>query len=296
VSADLPGSSDPIKGNTDPVLPSGRRIAFWDGSRALLFFVFSAFASILLGVLLIEPIGFYGSVVIAEIFGFALTPWILSRVFATEWERWLAPARVPAAFWGWAILAVIGFAVVQSNIPVFLDRLFPIPMEQFEMYRRYLSAGTTGEFILFILVAAVVPAFCEEIAFRGVIQTGLRNTFGPKYAVIWTGFLFALLHMNPWNFPGLWAFGCLLGYLTERSGSIRPAILIHLANNTLALAVFALQSPEDWLAPLEFIPWYWTVVAGALLILALLRLHWLPLGPETDLKDPSAGFSRPGYD
>ncbi|HUU45152.1 MAG TPA: CPBP family intramembrane glutamic endopeptidase, partial [Acidobacteriota bacterium] len=113
----------------------------------------------------------------------------------------------------------------------------------------------------------------------------LRNTFGPRHAVVWTGFLFALLHLNLWNFPGLWAFGCLLGYITERSGSIRPAILIHLLNNTLALAVFAFQSPEDWALPLEFVSWYWSLIAGAALLVALLRLHrQTPAAPEP--KDP----------
>lgn len=262
-----------------------RVLAVWDGGRAILFFVFAAVSTLLLGVALFEPLGFYGSVVVAEIIGFAVTPWLLSRVFATGWAEWTASVRLDAAFWGWTLAVVVGYAVVQSNLPVFFDRLYPMPTEQFEMYRRYLSADSAGEFLLFILVAAIVPAFSEEIAFRGMIQSGLKRTFGRRHAIVWTGFLFALLHMNLWNFISLWAFGCLLGYLTERTGSIRPAILVHLLNNALALAVFSGQTREDWDQPLEFVAWYWTVLAGILLIGALVRLHRLPVGDAVNPDD-----------
>ncbi|HUU44100.1 MAG TPA: hypothetical protein VM118_00070, partial [Acidobacteriota bacterium] len=87
----------------EEVYPDRPRLV-WDGGRALLFFVFAALSSILLGVALLEPIGFYASVVVAEIIGFAVAPWVLSRVFDLGWTEWLAPPRVSGAFWGWALL------------------------------------------------------------------------------------------------------------------------------------------------------------------------------------------------
>jgi membrane protease YdiL (CAAX protease family) len=254
-------------------------LAVWDGGRAILFYVLSALSSLLLGVLLLGPFGFYGSVALTEILGFAVAPYIVSRWFDTGWSRWISPARVPMAFWVWSATAVLAFAIVQSNLPVLFDRFYPIPPTQLDFYRRYLAANSPGELALFLLVAAIIPAICEEITFRGVIQSGLRHTFGPKHAVVWSGFLFALLHLNPWNFLGLWTFGCLLGYLTERCGSIYPAVVVHALNNALALVVFAAQTPAQWENPLELLPWRVTVPAGLVLVVSVWKLHRVPVKP-----------------
>ncbi|MEW5701475.1 MAG: type II CAAX endopeptidase family protein [Candidatus Zixiibacteriota bacterium] len=263
-----------------PLTPEGgRRLPSWDGGHAILFYVLSALTALLLGVLLLGPLGFYGSVALTEILGFALAPYIVSRWFDTGWKRWTAPARVRFAFWLWAVVAVLAFAITESNLPVLIDRFYPIPPTQLEFYRRYLAADSPGELALFLLVAAAIPAVCEEITFRGIIQSGLRHSFGSRHAIIWSGFLFALLHLNPWNFVGLWVFGCLLGYLTERSGSIRPAIVVHALNNALALAVFTAQSPDQWERPLEWVPWYVTLPAGLALLVSVYRLHRVPIDP-----------------
>lgn len=47
----------------------------------------------------------------------------------------------------------------------------------------------------FIMVP-VVPAICEELCFRGIVFRGLEER-GPVFAVIVSGFLFALFHMSP---------------------------------------------------------------------------------------------------
>ena len=267
-----PSTSDPR-----PIL------AQWDGGRALLFYVLSALSSLLLGLLLLEPFGFYASVAVTEVLAFAVAPFVVGRLFDTGWSRWTAPARAPASFWLWSVTAVVAFAVAESNLPVLFDRLYPIPPTQLDFYRRYLAANSPGELALFLLVAAIIPAICEEITFRGLIQSGLRHSFGPKHAVVWSGFLFAVLHLNPWNFLGLWVFGSLLGYLTERCGSVRPAMLAHTLNNALALIVFAAQSPDQWERPLEFLPWQVTLAAGLILIVSVWRLHRVPFK-----RDPQA--------
>jgi len=263
-------STDPDDGGF--AAPERRR---WDGGRAILFFVLTAFASMLLGVALFVPLGFYGSVVIAEALAFGAIPMAVCALFATGWRQWTAKSRMGSGAWVWAILCVLSFAVAQSNLPVLFDRVYPIPSTQLQMFKEYLTAQTPYEFLRLLAVAALIPALFEEFAFRGVIQAGLRDTYGPRHAVIWTGFLFALLHLNPWNFLGLWSFGCLLGYLVERTGSIRPAILLHMLNNTMALIVFSVQGRDQWDERPEFIPWYWTLLAGAVLIMSIRELHRL---------------------
>jgi membrane protease YdiL (CAAX protease family) len=262
----------------------------WDGGRAILFFIFAALASIFIGIILQESLGFYISVLASELLVFLVIPFGLSRLFDTGWWEWMRQPRLTMPFWLWAITAVVSFAVVQSNLPVLFDRLYPIPRLEFEFLRQYLTADNPVDWLIVFVVGALVPSFCEEITFRGLIQTGLRRSYGARHAVVWTGFLFALLHLNPWNFLGLWFFGVFLGYLTERTGSIRPAIILHLLNNTFALVVFSVQDEDMWTNPPEFIPWRYTIIAGAVLVYALVRLH---RSGEPPVDAPSASPGLP---
>lgn len=245
----------------------------WDGGHAMLYFILAALTSLVAALLMVGIGGFYLSVIISETVVFALIPLALRFLFDTGWATWTRRANVKAEFWVWCLAAVGSFAVVQSNLPVLLDRVWPIPKEQFEFFRQHLAAGSAREFALLLLVAALIPGICEEIAFRGLVHTGLRRSFGTNHAIIWGGAMFALLHLNPWNFIGLWSFGSLLGYLRERTGSIYPGIVAHVVNNSLALVVFAIQRPEDWDTPPEFLPWYLVLPAGGVLVYSVWRLH-----------------------
>lgn len=253
--------------------PPVRRKIPWDGGRAILYFIFIALFSLLLGVLLYGPLGFYGSIVISEIIGFGLIPFILSRFFDTGWEWWTRGANAGGPFWVWAAIGIVSFSIAQSNLPVLIDRVYPIPEGQLVMFEQYLTAGSPLGLVGIILVAAVVPAICEELSFRGLILSGLQRSYGSIAAVIWSGFLFALLHLNPWTFIGLWSLGCFLGYITIRLGSVWPAIILHLINNGFALTFFYVQGKAVWEERPEFIPWYVTVVAGITLLLSIWQIH-----------------------
>jgi membrane protease YdiL (CAAX protease family) len=269
---------------------SGGRRPAWDGGRAILYFILAALSSLLISVLLLEPLGFHGSVIVSEVLVFGAIPMALSVFFATGWRQWFSKPVVSHSMWPWALVAVLSFVVAQNNLLVLFDRLYPIPTSQLEFFRKYLAAETPVGLLGVLCVAALVPAVFEEVAFRGLIQSGLRLSYGPRHAVVWTGLLFATLHMNPWNFISLWSLGCFLGYITERTGSIRPAIFLHLVNNTFALVLLFLQGREGWDSRPEFIPWYWSLLAGAVMVFALWKVHRL-----TEKVEPLMAGAQPGY-
>jgi sodium transport system permease protein len=84
-----------------------------------------------------------------------------------------------------------------------------------------------------VLVFAVLPSVCEELAFRGFILSGLRRRFTPWNAIWLSSFMFALYPMNVFQFLPTFLLGAILGLLTVRSGSIWPAVLFHLLHNGL---------------------------------------------------------------
>jgi sodium transport system permease protein len=92
-----------------------------------------------------------------------------------------------------------------------------------------------------LLVLGVVPAVCEELAFRGFILSGLLRRFRPWKAMLLSSFLFALYQMNVFQFVPHFVFGVVLALLVQRTGSVGPAVLFHLVWNLLLLypAAFA---------------------------------------------------------
>ncbi|MDD2955030.1 MAG: CPBP family glutamic-type intramembrane protease [Oscillospiraceae bacterium] len=89
--------------------------------------------------------------------------------------------------------------------------------------------------VLYVLNVAVLPAFVEEFAFRGVILQSLRR-FGDAFAVGVSALLFGLMHMNLVQAPYAILLGLLFGYLTVRTGSLWTAILLHFLNNSISVA------------------------------------------------------------
>jgi membrane protease YdiL (CAAX protease family) len=92
--------------------------------------------------------------------------------------------------------------------------------------------------------AVLLPAFAEESAFRGFIQSRLER-FGPALAIAGTAVLFALFHHDAYGMPTYLVMGAYLGYATWKFGSIWPAAAAHATNNALAL-LQANGYPEAW--------------------------------------------------
>lgn len=96
------------------------------------------------------------------------------------------------------------------------------------------------ELLMQFLALCVMPAIAEELLFRGAFQ-GLMRPCGSAAAIFAPALLFGVLHLD--LAQGLTAFACgvFLGWLAERSGSILPGMLLHLANNALAFLTIYLR-------------------------------------------------------
>lgn len=109
--------------------------------------------------------------------------------------------------------------------------------------------GDTAAFLVFTLCMTVVPAFLEELLFRGVIMTSLRR-YGDTVALLVSSLLFALVHGNFVQAVNAFLLAMVMGYFILRTGSLWTGILLHLLNNVLAtllplvLAGFSQQTGE----------------------------------------------------
>ena len=82
-----------------------------------------------------------------------------------------------------------------------------------------------------LLVMAVLPAICEELAFRGFILSGLK-TLGSKWrAIIISSLFFGLAHFAVQQSLMAGIFGLVLGYLAVQTGSLLPCMIFHMVHN-----------------------------------------------------------------
>jgi sodium transport system permease protein len=87
-----------------------------------------------------------------------------------------------------------------------------------------------------LLVFALLPAIGEELAFRGLILTGLRKRYRTRTAILLCAFMNALFHMNVFAFLPIFGISAALGLLTVRARSLVPAILLHFLTKAALLA------------------------------------------------------------
>jgi sodium transport system permease protein len=102
---------------------------------------------------------------------------------------------------------------------------------------RTLRDGQGAFWWMYLIVYVLLPAVCEELAFRGFILAGLRRRFPVWTAIFISSFLFALYHMNVFQALPTFILGVVLGVLAVRSGSIFPGMLFHLLYNGMLLGV-----------------------------------------------------------
>ncbi len=86
----------------------------------------------------------------------------------------------------------------------------------------------------FVAIAIAAPVV-EELLFRGLLQNALAKYMPIWGAIIGASFLFSLVHLQPYAIPGLMSLSIAFGYLYHRTGSLRTNIILHMANNAMAL-------------------------------------------------------------
>ncbi len=95
--------------------------------------------------------------------------------------------------------------------------------------------GSGYPFIL-LLGGAIVAPIVEEIFFRGFVFAGLRNRWDWKIAALMSGGIFAMVHILPTSYAPIFILALIFAFLYQISGSIWPAILMHMLTNTIALS------------------------------------------------------------
>jgi membrane protease YdiL (CAAX protease family) len=120
-----------------------------------------------------------------------------------------------------------------SVVNVGIDMVLPPPPWFWELFNKVFESdfGIYGAFLKVVIIAPIV----EELIFRGIIMYGLMRNYSASTAIFTSALMFALFHLNPWQFPATFVLGALLGFLMVRKRNILLCILGHAINNGIAL-------------------------------------------------------------
>jgi len=204
--------------------------------------------------------------------------------------RWPHTAAIPAAVLlalavyplaGWAAVVVQQLYPLNPELKAALAGMFQQPPELWKM----------------LLVMAVTPAICEELAFRGFVLSGLRHLGRKWRAIVITSVFFGITHAVFQQSLVAFALGLIVGYLAVQTGSLLPGILYHVTHNSLLVLTmtvnaeliakypvlgYVLRTAPDGEGYICNGP---TVVAGTLLTIALLwwfrRLPYVKTAEES---------------
>ena len=107
--------------------------------------------------------------------------------------------------------------------------------------RDMVDAAHGAWFIVLFVVVVVGAPLVEELVYRGFIQGGLQSQIGSIWALIISAAWFTVVHLEPIEFPGLFAFAIVLGLCYRRTQRVGLSMVTHLAFNATGLLLVALS-------------------------------------------------------
>jgi|GEM_PF-4371647 len=141
---------------------------------------------------------------------------------------------VSAGEWAWALLFGVAACFLSSGLNGFTQYLWQLSGADLSVLSSSITVDGGWRLAAMIFLLAIVPPIAEETLFRGA----LLHAWLPrgKTAALWhTAVLFALVHLQPQEFPALLLLGLFLGAVTLMTGSVYPAMAIHGMNNLMVV-------------------------------------------------------------
>ena len=204
-------------------------------------------------------LGFFCMVVIPQI-AMTIPVWIAaSRSVEPFRERLqLLRGHWPIGLWVCAAIATPLVGVISASL---FSRFLPESENLVELSGLFQKLSEAGWLIPLALVIGATPGVCEEILFRGYIQTRVTKRWNGAIGILIASVLFAAFHMDLVHSLSVFPLGVWLGWICYQSGSVFPAMLAHFYNNAISVFAAALAAGMDPEKP--------TVAVGAISMLIL---------------------------
>jgi len=97
-----------------------------------------------------------------------------------------------------------------------------------------------GVFLLFLVVAIGAP-LVEELFYRGLTLKAFEKKMSNRLALVLSSLVFAIAHLQLIQFPALFLFGFVAGYLARKYDRLGRAVWAHVGFNTTTVVALLLQ-------------------------------------------------------
>jgi sodium transport system permease protein len=164
-------------------------------------------------------------------------PLIMTMFLTTNWRKTL---KLYWPKWQYlAIAVVLPLALLPVSVELIrnLEWFFPPTPPSAQKFLEGL-ANRQVPLGLALLAAAIAPAICEEIAFRGFILSGWQRSYRTWAAIVVSAFAFGIIHMIPQQVFNAILLGLVIGLLAVRSGSLIPGVIFHFLFNGAQVMLF----------------------------------------------------------
>jgi len=104
-----------------------------------------------------------------------------------------------------------------------------------------IATGSSTEIAFLILLAVILAPVGEELVFRAGFYRFFKSRMPPRYAIIASAFIFAIIHANLVSFLPLCLLGLMLATCYEMSGNIMVAIFFHSFFNLNTIIIVLLE-------------------------------------------------------
>ena len=147
-------------------------------------------------------------------------------------------------------LILAGMAGWVANFPIFLTvtmiasfLLQGLPAPSHAIAEEVANTDSMMTLFALFLTAAVFAPILEEIVFRGWLFQGLLKRTGKVWlSIVISGVTFAVIHpQGPILYGALACIGMMGAFLTYRTGSLVPAIVMHALHNGTLLLIMTLM-------------------------------------------------------
>jgi len=136
-----------------------------------------------------------------------------------------------------AVLFSIGLIILSDELDKIIQIILPAP-EYIVDLNGLLEPDTLFGFILLFVAVSIIAPLGEELLFRGFLQQFLEKHWKDvTRAILVTALFFATIHMNPYWFIQIYILGIMLGFLSWKTGSVFPPLILHGLNNSFAMIV-----------------------------------------------------------
>lgn len=148
---------------------------------------------------------------------------------------------------GWRALPALGFrpapfwTIVLGTVGALIVSVAVSQLGEPEGVKQALDvARTPSLFVASLAVMAVLAPLVEEMVFRGLLYGWLAGRWGTTVAWLVSSILFAAAHVEPAHALLVLPLGLWFGWLRQRTDSLWPSLVAHIANNGLAVVAAAL--------------------------------------------------------